>query len=115
MLSRRERAQRRLSEAGSTKDTLSRRVAAYASLFLFVWLGFCFGLLSVSIGGLLLLGGPKLLSDVWNQSDEQGKLYLFVLFCIFTGGVGGAVLGLKDWYFFLRKTNLISDQTLQRM
>jgi hypothetical protein len=84
MLSRRERALAILSGT-DPRNTFIRRGASRVVLVISVWLGFCLGTFTVLTVGILLMGGPKLLSDVWNQTESEPRLFAQALFAIFVG------------------------------
>jgi hypothetical protein len=112
-LTRRDRAQRRLNDAAGIRDTLLRRILARLALLLIGCTGMILGMLGVFVAGVLLMGGTKLLTEVWQQSDRS--FFFFGLFSVIIGGSGGAVLGMIVWDFFIRKTSFITDETRRRL
>jgi hypothetical protein len=73
MLSRRER-ERAILSGIDPWNTFLRRSVSRVVLLISAWLGFCLGTLTVLIVDILLMGGPKLLSDVWNQTESEPRL-----------------------------------------
>ncbi len=94
-------------------DPFVRRLLAYIVLILFVSLGLSLGTLAMFSLVVLILGGPQLLRDVWEQSNTN--LFLFFLFCIATAGSGGALLGGHYSRALVRKTHLISNESIRRI
>jgi len=109
---RRERFEQQLekaAKAANRKDSLFRRVMARTILIFFVCAGLIVGMVGVFISGILIMGGTKLLSDIWEQSSDP--FFFFGLFSVLVGGTGGLVLGMLVWDFLMRKTDFITDET----
>jgi len=106
---RRERFERQLEKAANKEDTLFRRVVARIILLFLGCVGLIVGMLGVFISGILIMGGTKLLSDIWEQSNDP--FFFFGLFSVLVGGTGGLILGVLAWDFLMRKTSFITDET----
>ena len=113
-LSRRERARAKLSGT-DPKNTFIRRSVSRVILYFLVWLGFCSGTLTASIIGILLMGGPKLLSDVWHQTESEPRLFAFGVFAILVGGGVGVFCGLKLGAYLIRRMQLLSEDAMDKM
>src|SRR5215204_7659503 len=114
MLSRRERALAILSGIDPT-NTFLRRVASRIVLVTTVWLGGCFGTLIVVTVGILLMGGPRLLSDVWNQTESEPRLFAQLMFAIIVGGICGGFGGGKVGSYLILKVKLLSQDALDKL
>jgi hypothetical protein len=109
---RRERFERQLereAKAANRKDTLFRRVMARIMLLFFGCAGLIVGMVGIFISGILMMGGTKLLSDIWERSNDP--FFFFGLFSVVVGGTGGLVLGMLVWDFLMRKTDFITHET----
>jgi hypothetical protein len=70
---------------------------------IFVSVGISVGTALVSVLGILLMGGPRLLTEIWNGTEDEPRLFMFGLFAIFIGGGSGAALAAFIWDVFVRK------------
>lgn len=112
MLSRSERAKARLG-SGEAKNSVARRSLARVVLIIFVWLGICVGTIFVFSLGVLLMGGPKLLLSVLDQSEP--RVVAFGVVATLVGGIGGGFLGSKLASIIIEKTGLLSEEGLRNL
>ena len=112
VMSRRERALAKLSGI-DPKNTFIRRSIAKTIFFFALWCGFVSGFIAVSTGGILLMGGPTLLVEVWNQKEAGGpyqhRLFAFGFFCDFYWGLGGSFLRVE-----IRSVSDPNDRIVER-
>jgi len=113
-MSRRERALEKLSGI-DPKNTIVRRSISRVIFYFALWIGFLVGTIGTSIIGILLMGGPKLLVDVWNQKESEPRLFAFGLFAICIGGSVGVFCALKSVVYLIRRSGLLSDDTVDKM
>ena len=113
-VSRRERALAKLSGI-DPKNTIVRRSIARVIFYFALWIGVLVGTIGTSIIGILLMVGPKLLEDVWNQKDAEPRRLPFGLFAILVGGSVGIFCALSSVVYLIRRSGLLSDDTIDKI